>query len=211
MRILVAEDDITSRLILENVLKKWGYDVISVANGNEAWIELHKPDPPLLALMDWMMPGRDGVEICREIRKAEKNDRSIYIILLTGRDSKKDIVVGLNAGANDYITKPFDNEELQARIAVGRRVVELQTQLTQHVQKLQQALDHIKTLQGILPICSYCKKIRDDQNYWTQVESYISKITDAKFSHSICPDCYEMEILPQMEKLKHLKKENADV
>lgn len=202
MRILVAEDDATSRMILENALGKWGYDVISAADGLEAWEKLRVPGAPPLVILDWMMPRMDGVEVCRKIRRKEKPDANpFYIILLTARDSKKDIVEGLSAGANDYITKPFDNDELMARIGVGRRVIELQTQVARHVKELESALDHIKTLQGILPICSYCKKIRDDKNYWQQVESYISHFTEARFSHSICPDCFEEHVKPQLAQL----------
>lgn len=205
MKILVAEDDLTSRLILQNILVKWGYDVVVTADGNEAWSELIKEDAPPVAVLDWMMPGMDGVDICREIRKIEKPDQPLYIILLTGRDTKEDIVAGLDAGANDYITKPFDNEELRARVSVGQRVAELQIDLARNNRELRNALDHIKQLQGILPICSYCKKIRDDKNYWRQVESYISSVTEASFTHSICPDCYKTHVKPQMDEFKQWK------
>ncbi len=205
MRILVAEDDVTSRIILQSILLKWGYDVLSVSDGTAAWNILQDQDAPSLVILDWVMPGLDGIEICRKLRHAETSARPLYIILLTGRGSKEDIVIGLEAGADDYITKPFDNDELRARVQVGRRVVQLQTDLSRHVQKLQDALDHIKTLQGILPICSYCKKIRDDQNYWQQVESYISKTTDARFTHSICPECFEKEVKPQLDEIKRKK------
>lgn len=210
MKMLLAEDDVTSRVILENVLGKWGYIVTSASNGSEAWHILQEPDAPALVLLDWMMPGMDGVELCRKLRHIEKPGQPFYIIFLTGRDSKTDIVAGLESGANDYVTKPFDNDELRARLAVGRRVVELQSQLTKKVNELQKALDHIKTLQGILPICSYCKKIRDDKNYWQQVESYISDATDASFTHSICPECYEQHIVPQMEAIKKIKEKNRE-
>lgn len=208
MKILVAEDDLTSRLILKNVLLKWGYEVVAAADGNEAWDLLQQEDAPPVAVLDWMMPGMDGVDICRKIRETEQPDQPFYIILLTGRDTKEDIVEGLDAGANDYITKPFDNKELRARISVGQRVAELQMDLARNNRELRNALDHIKQLQGILPICSYCKKIRDDKNYWRQVESYISSVTDASFTHSICPDCYNTHVKPQMEEFK--KRKNQD-
>lgn len=202
MRILVAEDDAASRMILENALTKWGYDVESASDGLEAWEKVQVPGAPPLVLLDWMMPRMDGVEVCRKIRRKEKAGAApFYIILLTARDSKQDVVEGLSAGANDYITKPFDNDELMARIGVGRRVIELQTQVARHVKDLENALEHIKTLQGILPICSYCKKIRDDKNYWEQVESYITRFTEARFSHSICPDCFEKHVKPQLAEL----------
>lgn len=202
MKILIAEDDITSRTILENVLVKWGYEVIATKDGEEAWRKLQESDTASLLVLDWMMPKMDGLEVCRRVRQMEKPDgHPFYIILLTGRNTKEDIVTGLQAGANDYITKPFDKDELKARIAVGQRVIELQTELARHIKELENALDHIKTLQGILPICSYCKKIRDDQNYWQQVETYIAQFTDARFSHSICPDCFEKHVKPQLKEM----------
>ena len=108
---------------------------------------------------------------------------------LTTKGEKADIVAGLEAGANDYLPKPYDPGELHARIDVGRRLIEMQDILLGKIEELSAALDHIKTLQGILPICSFCKKIRDDKGYWSQVESYIAKHTDAQFSHGLCPEC----------------------
>ena len=203
MRILVAEDDFASRMSVENALGKWGYEVESAGDGLEAWEKIQVPGAPQLMLLDWMMPRMDGIEVCKKIRRMEKAGAApfFYIILLTARDSKQDIVEGLSAGANDYITKPFDNDELMARIGVGRRVIELQTQVTRHVKELENALEHIKTLQGILPICTYCKKIRDDKNYWEQVESYIARFTEARFSHSICPECFEKHVKPLLDEL----------
>jgi len=135
MRILIAEDNLTSRRILESILVKWNYDVISACDGNEAWEKLQEKDHPKLIILDWMMPGINGVEICRRLRQAEAVE-PIYIILLTARDEKNDIVEGLGAGADDYIPKPFDKDELRARIDVGRRVVELQAALLEK-EKLQ--------------------------------------------------------------------------
>ncbi len=135
MRILIAEDNLTSRRILESILVKWNYDVISACDGNEAWQRLQEKDHPKLIILDWMMPGINGVEICRRLRQAEAV-KPIYIILLTARDEKNDIIEGLGAGADDYIPKPFDKDELRARIDVGRRVVELQTALLEK-EKLQ--------------------------------------------------------------------------
>ena len=135
MKILIAEDNMTTRRILETILVKWNYDVISVCDGNEAWEKLHEKDPPKLVILDWMMPGINGVEICRRFRQ-EDPVKPMYIILLTARDEKNDIVEGLGAGADDYIAKPFDKEELRARIDVGRRVVELQAALLEK-EKLQ--------------------------------------------------------------------------
>jgi response regulator RpfG family c-di-GMP phosphodiesterase len=136
------------------------------------------------------MPEMDGVEVCREARQSVAHN-SAYIILLTSRGSKEDIVIGLEAGADDYVTKPFDHAELRARVQVGSRVVQLQTALADRVRELEEAMSSVKTLQGLLPICCYCKKIRDDGNYWHRVESYIAGHANVRFSHGICPECNE--------------------
>ena len=128
MKILLAEDDLTSRSLLTAILKKWGYDAVVTQDGTAAWSELQKPDAPRLVLLDWNMPGLEGLEVCRRLRKKETSNPS-YVILLTGRDTKSEIVEGLEAGANDYISKPYDNAELQARIRVGQRMLELQASL----------------------------------------------------------------------------------
>ncbi len=145
-----------------------------------------------------MMPGRDGVEVCRLIRIREEAAPT-YIILLTAKGRREDTVTGLEAGANDYVLKPFDQEELRARVQVGARMMELQGLLADPVRELERALSKVKLLSGLLPICSYCKKVRDDRNYWQQVEGYIGQRSEAEFSHSICPGCYETIVRPQLE------------
>ncbi|HEY3134785.1 MAG TPA: response regulator [Blastocatellia bacterium] len=189
MKTLIAEDDPVSRVFLELSLIKWGYEVIVTCDGSEAWEALQRETPPI-AILDWMMPGIDGVEVCRRAR-AIQTPTPTYLILLTAKSEKEEIVEGLEAGADDYLTKPFNRAELQARIKVGLRITELQRNLADRVVELQSALSRVNHLQGLLPICSYCKKVRDDQNYWQQVDSYISKHADVEFSHGICPACYE--------------------
>jgi CheY-like chemotaxis protein len=195
MRILIAEDDFTTRTMLQAVLGRWGYEVEAVADGLAAWAALGRPDAPRLALLDWTMPGLDGVEVCRRVRALALTEPP-YLILLTARTQKGDIVTGLEAGANDYIAKPYDTGELQARLAVGARMLELQAALAQRVTErdilileLKAAMAEVKTLTGIIPICAGCKKIRDDQGFWNQVEAYIQTHSLAKFSHGLCPDC----------------------
>ncbi len=188
MKILLAEDDIISRLMLEAILKKWSFEVISVDNGLKAWEILQQHDVPPIALLDWEMPGIDGLELCRRTKLLDR-ENPIYIILLTGRNSKEDTVIGLQAGADDYITKPFDNSELLARINVAERLVKTQATLNKKVKELEQALDHVKTLQGIIPICMHCHSIRNDDSAWHRLEAYIEENSDAQFSHSICPTC----------------------
>ncbi len=190
MKILAAEDDLVSRRVLEAALAKWGYEVLSASDGLEALQVLAGKDPPELAIVDWMMPEMDGIEVCRKVREGGQTPPT-YIILLSARDSQEDIVQGLEAGADDYMTKPFDRNELRARVEVGKRVIELQKSLANRVLELEDSLKRLKRLHGLLPICSYCKRIRNDRNYWQQVEAYISERSEAEFSHGICPDCYE--------------------
>ncbi len=200
MRILIAEDDAVSRRVLETMLIKWGHEVVVACDGQEAWQAMQQLDVPSLAVLDWMMPEMDGVEVCRRARRLEHTRRT-HIILLTAKGQKEDIVAGLQAGADDYLTKPFDKEELRARLNAGVRIVQLQTELADRVRELEAALANVKLLQGLLPICCYCKKIRDDGNYWQQVEHYLTEHSDAQFSHGICPDCYDKVIRPQLAAL----------
>jgi DNA-binding response OmpR family regulator len=190
MRILIAEDDLVSRRVLETTLLKWGYEVVVAADGEAAWAVLQGDDSPRLAVLDWMMPGVDGVELCRRVRALGRSEPT-YLILLTAREKTDDVVAGLEAGADDYVIKPFDRQELQARVHVGERVAALQASLARRVRDLEDALAQVKQLQGMLPICCYCKKIRDDSNYWQQVEHYISSHSGARFSHGICPECFD--------------------
>ncbi|MBI1840713.1 MAG: response regulator [Verrucomicrobia bacterium] len=190
MRILVAEDDATSRWLLERVLRRWGHEIQSVESGAEALEILERPDSPQLAILDWLMPQLTGVDVCRQLRRSPSLC-SKYLILLTSKGEKEDVVNGLEAGADDYITKPFNQDELRARIKAGLRIIELQSQLAERVAQLEASIAREKHLQGLLPICSYCKKIRDDRNYWHQVESYIVSHADVRFSHSVCPECVE--------------------
>ncbi len=139
MQILIAEDDRASRLTLEAILKKRGYEVIATSNGKEAWQVMERENPPPLAIVDWMMPEMDGVEFCRRVRESGTLS-STYIILLTNRRQKDDFVAGLESGANDYIRKPFDREELLARLRAAERIIELQSLLASQVRELNQAL-----------------------------------------------------------------------
>ena len=193
-----------------------GYGVLVCSDGTEAWRELQREDAPRLVVLDWMMPGISGVEICRRLR-CPAPSQSAYIILLTAKGLRRDIVTGLQAGADDYVTKPFNVDELRARLGVGDRVVELATdflvksnidsatpersiryaverrRVEAHreslIRELEEATSRIKTLSGLLPICSACKRIRDDGGYWNELEIYIRDRSDADFSHGICPEC----------------------
>jgi len=218
-RILIADDDPVCRLMLEAALAPCGREVVAVADGDEAWRLLEGGTRPTLAVLDWDMPGADGLELCRRLRAADgglKNvgnppsaisnpqsrERLVYAILLTGKVGPESVVLGLEAGAHDYITKPFDPAELHARVRVGLRVLELQEALAARVRDLEEALARVKQLQGLLPMCCYCKCIRADQDYWQQVEHYICAHADVQFSHGICPSCYEKVVEPQLSALR---------
>jgi DNA-binding response OmpR family regulator len=207
MDILIAEDELVSRRGLEAILRKWGYTVIVTEDGAAAWDVLRRDDTPQLAVLDWMMPAKDGPDICRLLKQTPR-PRAPYVILLTARDGKADFVAGLESGADDYIAKPFNLDELRARLRVGERMVALQNSLADRVVELEHALKQVKQLRGLLPMCSYCKRIRDDQNYWLQVEEYITDHSDARFSHGICPDCLRSTVNALVE--EEVRKIEAD-
>jgi DNA-binding response OmpR family regulator len=186
MKILVAEDDSVSRVILKVKLKNMGYDVIVTEDGEEAWEEFHA-EKPQLVITDWMMPNVDGLELCRRIRTLTQ-ERYIYIVILTGVEGKKAYLEGIEAGADDFLHKPVDMDELTARLHVASRIITLRTEMRQ--------------LEGLLPICSYCKKIRDENDSWMPIEGYISTRTEAKFSHGACPSCIEKYVTPELEEMK---------
>ena len=186
-RILVAEDDPLARDVLSRLLTGWGYEVLQAEDGEQAWEVLREPSAPRLAVLDWMMPRLDGLEVCRRVREAVAEPP--YLILLTGRRSPEDVVAGLEAGADEYLSKPVDSDELRARVRAACRVVELQGRLSERVRDLEAALARERRLQALLPICAWCRKVRNDQNYWQRVEEYLSEYAAVRFSHGICPDC----------------------
>ena len=196
-RILIADDDAISARVLESTLRQWGHEVIVTRDGLAAWEVLQRDDSPKLAILDWMMPGLEGPELCRRVR-ALARPVPTYLMLLTAKGKSGDVVAGLDSGADDYVTKPFDREELRSRVRVGELVVALQQGMADRVEELETALSQVKQLKGMLPICAYCKKIRDDRNYWQRVETYVSAHSDARFSHGICPDCWKDVIEPEM-------------
>jgi DNA-binding response OmpR family regulator len=206
MRVLIADDEATSRHLIQATLGGWGFEVVVAVDGCEALRVLQESSGPEIAMLDWVMPGIDGLDLCRRIRATMPN-AATYIILVTARGGLENVVRGLEAGADDYITKPFDPRELRARLHVGVRVVQLQRALVERFQELENALKGVKQLQGLLPICSYCKKIRNDRNYWEQVDAYIASHSEAQFSHGVCPDCYDIHLRPQLARLPNREEE----
>ena len=156
MKVLVADDSRVTLIKLKSVLKKWGYDVLAVENGDEAWKILRSDDTPKLAILDWMMPGMDGIEICRRLRSCTK-EPYVYILMLTAKTGKQDIINGLEAGADDYVAKPFNTQELEVRLRTGKRIVELQEKLVCAREKMREmalrdALTHLFNRRAILEI-----------------------------------------------------------
>ncbi len=201
LQVLVADDEPVSRTVVGAMLKKAGYDVVFAPDGEQAWRLLDVPNPPPIALLDWEMPGLKGPEVVQRIQ-ARGDQAPTYVILLTSRDSSADIVAGLKVGANDYVIKPANEDELIARVNVGARVVELQAALAERVRSLEEALANVRALQTLLPMCAYCKSIRNDQNYWEKVETYFQQHSGVSFSHSYCPTCYQRFVKPQLDALE---------
>jgi sigma-B regulation protein RsbU (phosphoserine phosphatase) len=194
MRVLIAEDDRATARLLAGLLESWGYDVLAAGDGKAALQHFASDAPPQLVLLDWMLPGAEGPDICRSIR-ALPGGPGTYIILLTSRSARADVVAGLEAGADEYLVKPIEPAELHARLNAGARIVDLQQRLADHVSELEGALANVRKLTGLLPICAYCKSIRDDSNYWHRVEEYVGEHADVTFSHGICPKCLPKAML----------------
>jgi phosphoserine phosphatase RsbU/P len=187
VRILAVEDDPVSRAVLRQALRRLGHETVEAEDGEAAW-EVLQNEPFRVVVSDWMMPRADGLELCRRIRKRSEAEY-LYFILLTSRDATaENQTEAADAGVDDFLTKPLDLPELWTRLRVAERILRYTTQVRQ--------------LEEMLPICSYCKKIRDDQNYWQQIEGYISERTGSDFSHSVCPDCYQRVLIPELEKIK---------
>ncbi|MBU2515581.1 response regulator [bacterium] len=192
-QILVVDDNTQNLQFLGNLLSKSNYE-LAIAQNGELALEFLEKEIPDLILLDVMMPGIDGYEVCRRLKKNHKT-RDIPVIFLTAKSEVEDLVKGFEVGAVDYVTKPFNSLELLARVKT-------------HVE-LKRAREEISSLQGIVPICAQCKKIRDDEGYWKQLESYIESHTDAQFSHGICPECSD-KLYGEMEWYKKLKKKKEN-
>lgn len=185
MKILIVEDDPIAGAVLEASLKSLGHEVTIATDGQGGW-ERFTNAAHRLVISDWMMPGFDGLELCRRIR-SHGGDYTYFILLSNLATTAENLDQAMAAGADDFLAKPVKPAELRARLHVAERILNYATQVRQ--------------LQQIIPICGYCRKMRDDRNYWSQVEEYIGKQTGSEFSHGVCPDCYERVLVPEMEKL----------
>jgi phosphoserine phosphatase RsbU/P len=147
--IVIAEDDLVSRTLISTLMEKWGFKAVVTQDGHEAMMALRKEEGPALAILDWMMPGLDGLQVCRRIRESQK---MVYVIMLTSRGGKENIVEGLHAGADDYLIKPFDKNELLARVQVGFRILELHGALAARIKELEEAAAEIGELRLRIPL-----------------------------------------------------------
>lgn len=170
-------------------LENWGYRVESVTNGQEALAQLQKPDAAHIAILDWEMPELDGIEVCRRVKELE-TENPPYIILLTGRDTKADILRGFDAGADDYMTKPFNNDELRARTRVAERLVRTQSSLSETVSELREVLNQLEMLENGVEICGACRKIfsRYDGE-WHSIDDIVNNRVDSPVVVKTCPGC----------------------
>ncbi len=185
MKILVVDDDPIACAVLQGLVKALGHEFTVALNGEEAW-EKFNAEPHRLVISDWIMPGIDGLELCRRIR-TRGGDYTYFILLSTQTTSASNLDQATAAGVDDFLTKPARLAELKARLHVADRILNYATQ--------------VKQLELLIPICSYCKKVRDDKNYWNQIESYINSRTGSNFSHGVCPDCYKDVLVPQMKEI----------
>ena len=188
VRVLVAEDDAKTQRALIFLLQRHGYTA-TVANDGQAALDiLTQPDPPTIVLLDWEMPKLNGLDVCRLLR-AMPLQRYIYVIMVTARDSAEDLLAAFAAGADDFLGKPADTAQLLARMRSGERVLALEGRLEERIAELQASLELVSQLERLLPICMYCKKVREDGDYWQEIVAYIHEHTGTDFSHGICPDC----------------------
>jgi DNA-binding response OmpR family regulator len=176
MKILIAEDDPVAAKILQRALEFLGHQVVVAGNGTEAW-EAFDREPVRLIVSDWLMPGLDGLELCQKIR-ARKQTPYTYFILLTAQETRpENYDLATEAGVDDFLTKPLDRPTIRMRLRVAERILKFTTEIRQ--------------LKDLIPICAYCRKIRNDDNYWQLVETYINEETGSNFTHGICPTCSE--------------------
>ncbi len=188
MKVLFVEDEYITRLTVQVVLEGWGYTVDSAEDGIVGWEFIQNTDVPQIAILDWEMPGLDGLELCRKI-KALRRKVPVYVILLTGKDARQDILKGFAAGADDYMTKPFDDNELRARVRVAAKLVSTQEELAASNDEMWRALNHVALIQGDFSFCTRCHKVENDQGVWKTLAEYSNDQEDRRFNYMLCPDC----------------------
>lgn len=199
-KVHIVEDDRVTRKLLENVTSMLGYEVVSYENGQQAW-DAWQIERPQIVISDWMMPGKDGLELCRGLRETAKEAYTYFVLVSAQKRSKPNLEAAINAGVDDFLKKPISSEEIWNRMRVAERILNFN--------------DQVRRLESLIPICCYCKKVRNDGDLWEQIEQYMNERTGADFSHSICPTCMDTHVRPQMESFKKdmaekRKKEEAE-
>jgi DNA-binding response OmpR family regulator len=179
----MAEDDPISARVLQAALTKFGYEPVIARHGTEAW-ESFDREPVRVIVSDWMMPGLDGLALCEKVRARAQTPYTYFILLTANQTSSYNYELASAAGVDDFLSKPLDREAIRIRLRVAERILKYTAE--------------IRKLQEMIPICVYCRKVRDEHDYWDLVETYIQKETGSRFSHGACPDCYEK----QMSKLQ---------
>ena len=179
MKILVAEDDIISGRVLTTALVKLGHEPVLACDGEKAWAAFDQ-DPVRVVVSDWMMPGLDGLQLCQRIRDRPQTPYTYFIILSAAHTSTDEYSRAMATGIDDFLSKPLNRDLLRIRLTVAERILRFTTE--------------INLLQDLIPMCSYCQKVRDGSDYWDRVDTYIRARTGAKFSHGVCPECYDEQL-----------------
>lgn len=188
--VLIADDSLSMRMVIGRTLTAGGFHVRAVNDGDLLREALKDPNVPRLVVSDWEMPGASGVEICRELRAQPGGDRFFYLVVTANTDEER-LLEALDAGANDFIRKPFSAAELLARVVSGQRVLDLQASLEAKVAELGAALSEVRTLRGLIPICMHCHSVRTDGDQWQKLEVYLEEHSEAVMSHGLCEACLE--------------------
>jgi len=196
MKVLAVEDDNVARAVLRRTLERLGHEVVEAKDGEDAW-QAWLREKPRVAICDWQMPKLNGLRLCKRLRAQGGRDYVYFILLTATTDSAQNRRAAAEAGVDDFLTKPIDLSRLWARLRVAERILKYTTQ--------------VHRLEEMMPMCSYCKKVRDDQNYWQQIESYINERTGTEISHSVCPECYQRVVVPELERLKESAAKKAPV
>jgi len=191
----IVEDDTSTRRLLENLTGLLGYKVQSYDNGRDAW-ETFENEHPEIVISDWRMPGMDGLDLCRALREKKAESYTYYILVTAERRSKGNLERAIEAGVDDFLKKPISSEEIWNRLRVAQRILDFNSQ--------------VRTLESLIPICSYCKNVRNDEDIWERIEEYVEHRTGADFSHGICPECLEKHVRPQMEAFRREQKARAN-
>ena len=190
LEIIVAEDDLVTRRLIEKFLLADGHRVHAFENGGDAW-RYFQENPTQIVVSDWMMPDSDGLDLCRNVRSLKREEYTYFILLTSVSRSHENIHAAVHAGVDDFLNKPINPDDMWMRLRVAARILGYARQVRQ--------------LESLLPICAYCKKVRNDSNLWEAVDSYLSQRTGADLSHSICPECYEKYVQAEIEELKRAR------